>query len=76
MKRVTPKISRNLTCRKCEGNIGEAVEQEKKSCNELETVREFTYFGDRVRAGGGCEAAVIARTSCGWAKLRDCGELL
>ena len=30
MKRVTPKISRNLTCEKCEENIAEAVEQEEK----------------------------------------------
>ena len=29
MKMVTPKLSRNFACRKCEGNIGEAVEQEK-----------------------------------------------
>ena len=34
--------------RKCiyEGNIGEAVEQEEKLCDEVETVREFTYYGD------------------------------
>ena len=30
VKRVTPKFSRNLTCRRCEWNIGEAVEQEGK----------------------------------------------
>ena len=60
MKRVTPLFSRNSTCRKCEGNIGEAVEQEKKLCDEVETVREFTYLGDRVNAGGLCEAAVTA----------------
>ena len=29
-------------------------------CNEVETVREFTYLGDRVSAGGGYEAAVVA----------------
>ena len=39
---VAPKLSRNLTCKKCEGNIGEAVEQEEKSCDEVQTVREFT----------------------------------
>ena len=39
VKRMTPKIARNFTCRKCEGNIGEAVEQEKTLCNEVETVR-------------------------------------
>ena len=38
-------FSRNLTCRKCEGNIGEAVEQEVRLCDEVETVMEFTYLG-------------------------------
>ena len=27
-------------------------------------------------AGGGCEAAVTARTRRWWVKLRECGELL
>ena len=27
-------------------------------------------------AGGGCEAAVTARTRCGWFKLMECGALL
>ena len=30
VKRVTPKILWNFACRKCEGNISEAVEQEGK----------------------------------------------
>ena len=42
----------------------------------METVGEFTYLGDRVSAGGGCEAAVIVRTRCGWVKFMECGELL
>ena len=29
-----------------------------------------------MNTGGGCEAAVTARTRCGLAKLRECGELL
>ena len=37
-------FQRNFTCRKCEGNIGEAVEQEGKSCDEVETVGEFTSW--------------------------------
>ena len=57
---VTQKSSRNFTCRKYEGNIGETLEQEEKLCDEVETVREFSYLGDRVSAGGGCEAAVTA----------------
>ena len=27
-------------------------------------------------AGGGCQSTVTARTRCGWAKIRECGELL
>ena len=42
----------------------------------METVGGFTYLGDRVSAGGGCEAAVTSRTRCGWVKFRECGELL
>ena len=42
----------------------------------METVRELTYLGDRVSVGGGCEAAVIARTICGWVTFMECGDLL
>ena len=52
------------------------MEQEEKLCDDVETVRELTYLGDRVSASGGCEAAVTARTRCGCVKLRECGELL
>ena len=30
---------------------------------------EFTYLGDRVNAGGGCEPAVTVRTRCEWKGL-------
>ena len=32
----------------------------------METVREFTYLGDWVNDGGGCEVAVTGRTRRGW----------
>ena len=66
MKRFTAKFSMHFACRKCEGNIREAVEQEERSCDEIETLREFTYLVESVSAGGGCESAVTARTRCGW----------
>ena len=47
-----------------------------KLCDEVKTVREFTYLGDMVSAGGGCEAAVTAKTRCGWFEHTVCGELL
>ena len=52
------------------------MEQEEKLCDDVETVREFTYLGDSVTAGGGCEAAVTACTRCGWVRLTEYGELL
>ena len=42
------------------------MEQEVKLCDEAETVWEFTYLGDRVNVGAGCEAAMTARTRWGW----------
>ena len=56
--------------------LNEAVEQEDKLCNDVETVRVLTSSGDWVSAGGRCEAAMTARTKYWWVKLMDCGELL
>ena len=48
------KVFKKLTCKKCEGNIGESVQQEVSLCDEVETVREFMYLGDSVTAGTRC----------------------
>ena len=45
------------------------MEQEEKQCNEVQTIREFTYQGDRVSAGRECEAVVTIRTRGGWVKF-------
>ena len=52
------------------------MEQEEKVCDEVEAVQDFIYLGDRVSAGGGCEAAVTVRARCGCVKSGECGELL
>ena len=70
------KVFKKFDMTACERDIGKAVEQEERLCDEAQTVREFTYLCNRVNAGGGCEAAETARTKCGWAKIRECGELL
>ena len=38
------------------------MEQEENLCNEVEILRWFAYLGNRVRIGGGWEAAWTART--------------
>ena len=35
-------------------------------CDEVEMAGWFTYLGDRVSAGGGCEAAVAPGMTSGW----------
>ena len=52
------------------------MEPMEKLWNEVETVSGFCYLGDRMGASGGCEAAVTARAKIGWAKFRECRELL
>ena len=76
MKRVTPSQARLFVCVKCELRLEDKVEPREELCNEVETVNGFCYLGDRVSANGGCEAAVTARARIGWAKFRECGELL
>jgi len=76
MKRVTPRLAKDFVCRRCDKGVGEMEQQVEKLCDEVETVKEFSYLGDRVDGSGGCEAAVTARARFGWVKFRECGELL
>ena len=41
------------------------MEQEEKLCDEVETVKELTYLGDRVSAGSGCVAALLPEQDVG-----------
>ena len=41
-----------------------------------ESLASEVLLGDRVNAGGGCDAAVTARTRCRWVNVPECGELL
>ena len=52
------------------------MEQEEQLCDEAKTIRAYTSSWLSESAGGGSEAAVTARTRCGWVKLRECSELL
>ena len=45
-------------------------------CDEVDTVKGFSYLGDRLNASGGCETTMTARVRIGWIKFKECGELL
>ena len=61
IKIVTNTLAIYLKCRKCNGyhkNVG----QEEKLHKDEETVTDFSYLGDRIYSGGGCEVTVTFRT--------------
>ena len=72
---VTNRLAIDLKCRKCKG-YHKNEDQKEKLHDEVETVTEFSYLGDRINSGGGCEAAITSRTRIGWAKIRECQDLL
>ena len=47
-----------------------SVDQEEK-VRDVETVKDFSYLGDRIYSGGGIEAAETSRTRKGRAKFRE-----
>ena len=76
VKRVTLRLGRDFVCGRCKKQADGFMDSVEELCEEVETVRSFCYLGDRVNAGGGCEAALTARARIGWVKFRECGELL
>ena len=48
----------------------------KQLCDAVGTAKGLTYLGERVKTGGGREAAVSARTEYGWPRSWGCVELL
>ena len=66
MKKVTCGSARHFVCRRCahvENGTKEPVEVLR---DEVETVKEFCYLGDRLNASDGCETAVTSRVRIGW----------
>ena len=61
IKRITNGLVIDLRCRKCKGNH-ENVDQKRKLHDDEKTVKEFSYLGERINSGDGCEAAVTSRT--------------
>ena len=76
IKRVTARLAMHFVCSKSRGIMEGTVDSTEKLCDEVETVNGFCYLGDRLNSSRGCEAAVAARVRIGWARIRECGELL
>ena len=67
-----------FVCSKCSKKMtnGAGGVQQEVMCNEVETVKEFCYLGNRLNVSGRCEATVTGRTRLGWKKFRECGEII
>ena len=46
------------------------VDWMEKLWDEMETVNSWCYFGEKLNASDGCEAAVTARIRIGWVRFR------
>ena len=66
----------HFVCLKCKEIMEGTMDSIEKLCDEVETVNGFCYLGERLNAGGGCEAAVTAGVGIGWVRFGECGELL
>ena len=72
IKRATNRRAIDLRFKKCKGHHENEEDQKEKLHDYVETVTEFSYLGDRINSGGGCEVAVTSRTRIGWVKFREC----
>ena len=71
MIKVTCSSAKHFVCRRCT-DVGDGMEEPVEVlCDEVKTVKEFCYLGDRLNASGGCETAVTSRVRIGWMKFRE-----
>ena len=70
------KFTINFACWKYEGSTGEGLEEKDKLCNEVETVREFTYPVDKVSVCERYKAAVTGITRYWLVAFGECVKLL
>ena len=60
IKRVTNRPAIDAKCRKYKG-YHKNVDKNEKLHDDVKTVTKFSYLGDRINSGDGCEAAVTSR---------------
>ena len=63
-KKVTARLAMHFVWLRCRGIMDKTADIENL-CNEIETVNEFFYLGDRLKSSGDCKAAVTERARIG-----------
>ena len=76
IKRVTSTLAKGFVGELCvytkEGIVKPG--EELSFFDQVDFVKRFCYWGDRLNASGRSEAAVTAGTRIEWIKFRECGE--
>ena len=63
MKSVTSTLAKGFVCKLCaDTNEGIVQPGEEISFSDIDFMKSFCYLGDKLKASGGSEAAVTART--------------
>ena len=58
---MTNRLAIAFRCRKCEGCHENLEDRKEKLHYDVSTVTDFSYLGDRIDSGGGCEEAVACK---------------
>ena len=66
IKRVTNRLAIDIKCRQCKGCHENVEEQEEKLHDDVKTVTDFSFLGDRINSGGRFRTAVTSRTRLEW----------
>ena len=67
--RMSNTLAINFKCWKCKGCHKKWRRSGRKLHEDVKKVIDFSYLGDRIYSGGGCEAAVTSRTRLEWVKF-------
>ena len=59
---MTNRHAIDFKCRKYKGCYENLEDQEDKLHDDVETVTDFPYLGERINSESGCEAAATSRT--------------
>ena len=73
---MTNTLAIDFKCRKCNGCHINGDNHEEKLHEDLETVTDFSYLGDGIYSGSGCEASVAYSTRLRLVRLGDCQDVI
>ena len=74
---ATNRLVVDSKCWKCKWHHKNIDDQKNKiKGDDVETVIDISYLGNRINSGGGCVVTVASETRLGWVKFRECQDLL